>query len=402
MTHGKLILLTRPRALPEGAEGRNATGTTRKGLVKFWAGLVIVAAALIVGLGIKASRSTAAPAAPATTVTGRPALSVTAVQPELLDTPRALSANGSVAAWQEAVIGAEVSGLRLIDIRAQVGDKVKKGQVLAILDETRVSADIAQARAILAETEANLADARANAERAQRVIKSGAMSAQQVGQYLTGEKTAEARVQSAKAQLDLQSLRLRHTRVVATDDGVISARNATLGAVPAEGQELFRLIRQNRLEWRAEVTADELLKIKPGLDVTVAVPGAASVGGKVRAIGPTFDDQNRNALIYVDLPQGEQAGLRPGMFARGEFHLGASPALTVPQDALSLREGFSYVFRLGETRGAVAKVSQIKVQLGRRAGERVEILSGLDPQDRLVASGASFLGDGDSVKVVVK
>ncbi|QSA95823.1 efflux RND transporter periplasmic adaptor subunit [Methylococcus sp. EFPC2] len=370
-------------------------------MIKGKLGAAIAAVVLLVGLGIvlaPGGRSSATVSAPQT----RPALSVTLTRPERQEIPIALSANGSIAAWQEAVMGAEVSGLRLADIRAQVGDVVKKGQVLALLDDSRVAADVAQARAILAEADANLAEARANAERARRVIKSGAMSAQQVGQYLTGEKTAEARVQSAQAQLDIQLLRLRHTKVVAGDDGVISARNATLGAVPSEGQELFRLIRQNRLEWRAEVTADELLKIKPGLDVTVAVAGASTVSGTVRAVGPVLDAQNRNALVYVDLPQAGQAGLRPGMFARGEFQLGSSPALTVPQEALSLREGFSYVFRVGEASGDVAKVALVKVQLGRRAGDRVEIVSGLDPQDRLVASGASFLGDGDSVQVVAK
>jgi RND family efflux transporter MFP subunit len=354
---------------------------------------------LAAGLGMALGRGNLA-AAPAAPAQSRPALSVEVVQPEVRDLPLSLSANGSIAAWQEAVIGAEVGGLRLSEIHAQVGDTVRKGQVLAVFDQERVAADVAQAKAALAEAEANLAEARLNAERVHQVVDSGALSAQQVGQYLTGAKTAEARMRSAKAQLDLQLLRLRHVKVLASDDGVISGRSATLGAVAAEGQELFRLIRQNRLEWRAEVTASELLKLKPGVAATVEVPGAARVSGRVRMVGPTLDDQSRNALVYVDIPEAGQAGFRSGMFAHGEFHLGAQPGLTVPQAALSLREGFSYVFRLHDEKGGEARVSQVKVQLGRRTGDRVEIVSGLEPTDRLVAGGASFLTDGDIVRVV--
>jgi len=88
------------------------------------------------------------------------------------------------------------------------------------------------------------------------------------------------------------------------------------------------------------------------------------------------------------------------MFANGEFQLGVSTGLTIPQTALSLRDGFSYVFKLAEQNGDLAKVSQVKVQLGRRTEDSLEILSGLSPDDRLVAGGASFLADGDTVKVV--
>lgn len=361
-----------------------------------WPALILSA-----GLGIAVVRSVpSAPPVPATAPEPKPALNVEAIQPEMRDLPLVLTANGSVAAWQEAIIGAEVGGLRLVDIQAQVGDSVRKGQVLAVFDQERVAADVAQSRAALAEAEANLEEARLNAARVRQVVDSGALSDQQVGQYLTGEKTAEARMRSAKAQLDQQLLRLRHARVLAIDDGVISSRSAMLGAVAGEGQELFRLIRQNRLEWRAEVTAAELRWLKPGVEVSVEVPDTGQVLGKLRTVGPTLDDQSRNALVYVDLPGAGQAGFKPGMFAHGEFRLGTRPALTVPQTALSMREGFSYVFRLREDSGGLSRVGQIKVQIGRRDGDRVEIVEGLAPGDRLVAGGASFLTDGDTVRVV--
>jgi len=175
---------------------------------------------------------------------------------------------------------------------------------------------------------------------------------------------------------------------------VISARNATVGSLTQPGQELFRLIRGGRLEWRAEVPSADMARVRPGAVATLTAPGGESVKGTVRAVAPSIDPQTRNGLVYVDLPASPT--VRAGMFARGEFELGRSPALTLPQTAIVLREGFAYVFRLeGEDR-----VAQAKVVLGRRAGERIEIVSGLQADMRVVESGASFLADGDAVKVV--
>lgn len=351
--------------------------------------------AVVIGMAARGGRSVSAPSPPPL----RPSLNVEIVRPELRELPLALAANGSIAAWQETIISAEVGGLRLTEVQAQLGDSVHKGQVLAEFDPERVETDITQSQATVAEAEANLEDARLNVERAKQVADSGAMSAQQMTQYLTTAKTAEARCRSAKAQLAQQQRRLRHVKVLASDDGIIASRSATHGAVVAEGQELFRLIRQNRLEWRAEVTASELKKLKPGLKVTVEVPGTAQVTGKVRLVAPMVNERSRSALVYVDLPNAVQAGLRPGMFAHGEFHLGSQAGWVVPQTALSLRDGFSYVFRLSDD-GGQARANQVKVQLGRRMGDRVEITAGVTSGDRLVTEGAAFLDDGDIVKVV--
>lgn len=330
----------------------------------------------------------------------RAALSVAVIRPEKLDIVSSLTANGSIAAWQEAIIGAEVSDLRLQEIRVDVGEIVRKGQILAVFTDESVLADVALNKALLAEAEANLSEARLNADRARQAAGSSAFSAQQITQYFTREKTAAARVASAKAQLDSQLLRQKHTRVLASDNGIISSRTATLGAVATPGQELFRLIRQLRLEWRAEMTASEMAQLRPGLKVKVEVPNVAVVEGTIRFLAPTLDALSRNGLVYVDLPDATEKGLRPGMFAQGEFFLGTSVALTIPQSALSLREGFSYVFRLGHQAGDQAPVTQVKVELGRRTGDRFEVLAGLSQEDRLVASGAAFLADGDVVKVV--
>lgn len=323
----------------------------------------------------------------------RPALTVSTAQPQRTAVPVRLAANGNVAAWQEASIGAESNGLRLTDVRVNVGDVVKAGQVLATFSAETVQADVAQVRASLLEAQANAAEAAANADRARALQATGALSQQQIQQFTTAEKTAQARVEAAQATLNAQQLRLKYTQVVAPDSGVISARTATVGAVVGAGAELFRMVRKGRLEWRAEVTSTELRRIAPGAKVSVTAASGATAEGTVRMVAPTVDPQTRNALVYVDLPA--NADFRAGMFARGEFALGNSDALTVPQEALVVRDGFSYVFVVGPEQ----RVQQRKVQAGRRVADRVEVLTGLDANASVAVRGAGFLNDGDLVRV---
>ncbi|MBC7955964.1 MAG: efflux transporter periplasmic adaptor subunit, partial [Cytophagales bacterium] len=129
-----------------------------------------------------------------------------------------------------------------------------------------------------------------------------------------------------------------------------------------------------------------------------ATSGAAPVTGKVRMVAPTVDAQTRNGIVYVDLVTStkETSEVKAGMFARGEFDVGSSDALTLPQSAVVLRDGFSYVLKVGPD----AKVTQAKVGVGRRVGDRIEITSGLDASAKVVAAGGGFLSDGDTVKVV--
>lgn len=380
---------------------------------------VLALAAAFTGYHLTRSQTpdqSASPPSKATQTTARPALTVTTVQAVASRLPVKVEANGSIAAWQEASVGTESNALRLADVLVNVGDVVQRGQVLARFADDSVQADVAQARAGVAETSAQATEATANANRVRTLLNTGTFSGQQISQYLAAEQTALARVESAKAVLAAQLLRLKNTQVLAPDAGIISARSATVGAVVPAGTELFRLIRQGRLEWRAEMTASELASVVPGTPVEVVAANGARLSGKVRTVAPTVDPQTRSGLVYVDLPamgmkqatvptdrsqpSGAKGGLPksalPGMFARGEFQLGSTAALTVPQQAVVVRDGFSYVFRLN----ADQRVSQVKVRLGRRSGDRVEVVEGVDPDAVLIASGAGFLNDGDLVKVV--
>ncbi len=335
---------------------------------------------------------------PAEEETAKPALTVTTVQPSQASLPIRLTANGTITAWQEAIIGNESNGLKLTEVRVNVGDTVKRGQVLATFSPTSTKAEVAQARASLMEAEANAADAQNNAERAKTLETTGALSAQQINQYLTTAQTAKARAEAARATLEAQQLRLTQTEVLAPDDGVISSRSATVGAVVGAGTELFRMIRQGRLEWRAEVTSEELGRLAPGTMATIRAANGTEVKGKVRMIAPTVDTNNRVALVYVDLlpTPPKVPPVRAGMFASGAFELGVSNAITVPQQCVVFRDGFSYVFRLNQDN----RVTQIKILSGRRIGDRVEVTEGLAPEAVIVQSGAGFLNDGDLVHVV--
>jgi RND family efflux transporter MFP subunit len=358
----------------------------KKNGVGVWAGLGLWAAA--VGMVCAAEPTKSASAA-------KPSLTVTVITPQTASLAQKISANGNLAAWQEAIIGAEANGLKITDVRVNVGDRVQRGDVLATLQSDTLRAELAQAEAALAEATASAQEAKAQSDRARSLQQQGFFSNAQLSQTLAADASAQARVQSARAMVQLQTVRLTQTQVRAPDAGVISARQATVGSVVGAGTELFRLIRQGRIEWRAEVTAAEIGRIQVGSPVQVKAASGQLLQGKVRMVAPSVDAQTRNAIVYVDLPAATGSA-RAGMYAQGEIALGQSQALTVPQSAVVVRDGFSYVYTVGVDQ----KVSQLKVQTGRQSGDRVEVTSGLKADARVVASGGAFLNHGDTVRVV--
>ena len=355
-------------------------------------GLIVLAVAAVLGTTAfvvthKPTQTTAA------AKTSNPVMAVVLATPSQQSWPLILQANGPIAAWQEGIVSAETGGLRIMSLHADVGDQVKRGQLLAELAQDSVNADLRKYEAALASARASLAQAHADAERARAVKGSGAISEQQVSSYLNTEQTAQANVDSAQAQLDAQRVTLAHTRVTAVDDGIISSRTATLGKVVSSGEELYRLVRQNRFEWRAELDAQQLPRVRPGQLAVITTPGGSEIRGKVRIAAPTLATDTSRAYVYVSLPVSSAA--RAGMYASGRIELGEQAALTVPQSAVVLRDGMSYVFEVGADNHAVRR----KISTGRRQGDRVEVLSGITPQAQLVASGAAFLSDGDLVSI---
>lgn len=332
----------------------------------------------------------------ATAQAAAPALTVQVTRPERRTWPVDVPASGWLKPWQEAVIASEIGGQRIKAIFVDVGSVVKKGQLLAQLTDASIRNDIAQQTASVDQAQAALDQAQSDADRARRVTGSGALSQQAITQYEIAVRTAKAKLASAKAGLASAQLALSETRITAVDDGIISSRSAALGAVAGAGQELFRMIRQGRIDWHAEVPLRYVPRIKPG-DAAVIPSEFGTLHGAVRLIAPTASATSGRVTVYVALNRGAGAPHPPsGIFVSGRIELGQSPALTVPASAIVERDGYSYVFAM---KGADT-VTRKRVETGRRQGDRVEVTAGLAADARVVVAGGAFLSDGATVKVV--
>ena len=352
----------------------------------------LLALALLAACGNKEAEKQSVATNATPTDTARAALTVALISPSAAPITRSIQADGNISAWQEANVGAEMMG-RIESVKVQVGDKVKRYQELARFSTSVESADHGQMVAAAAQASATYAEAKAAAERAHKLKDQGFMGEQMLTQYDTQAATAKARMEQANAARDANALRLANGVVRATADGTISRVNAVAGSIVPAGTELFRLIQDGRLEWRAQVTAAEMNRIQPGMKASVSLGDGLHLAGKVRSIAPTVDAQNRTGLVYVDLDPSAYA--RAGMYVGGQIESGQSTAFLLPQTALVLRDGFSYVMQVDETN----RIKQPVVQLGQRQGEQIEILSSLPPQARVVASGAAFLNEGDKVRI---
>ena len=323
----------------------------------------------------------------------RPVHSVSLVTPKVEMWPDQIEAQGNIMPWQETRVGTEIGGLRLVSVLANVGDIVKKGQVLARLNPAPVEADLEAVNAQLMETQAALAQAVATLDRAKRLAPSGGVSQQELTLYETQKQTAEARVNAARAQGKTQRLRLESATLTAPDDGIISSRLAAEGAIVQAGSELFRLIRQGRLEWRAEVKGEMLLKLSVGQEVMIKNPYGPDVKGRVRQLSPTIDLTTRNGLAYVDLPL--DTNLKAGLFLSGTLAIAKRKALVLPSSAVLSVGGSSRVFKVN----ADNRIETVEVQTGRVKDDRIEISSGLDGQERVIARDLDLLKSGDLVNV---
>lgn len=312
-----------------------------------------------------------------------PAMTVTIAIPREVNWPITLNVYGVITPWQEANISAQIGGYQIIDVFVNVGDVVKKGQILASFDRSLLLAD-------QAELIANVEQAAANLQQVNALQNGNTISEKDVLQAQTQAKIADAAL--AKNQLQV-----KYTHVLAPDNGVISARSATLGAVPPVGQELFQMIRQQRLEWRGEVTPSQFHRIKTGQTVRLALPDGTATNAIIRQKSPLFDNGTRLATVYADIFFKDQAVA--GMYVAGSVELGNSNAIVVPAKSVIIRDGRNYVLSVSDLKNT-AKVSLRAVSIGRRYGTEVEIISSLDNVEHVVVKGAGFLSDGDMVRIV--
>lgn len=305
-----------------------------------------------------------------------------------------LRLSGSIAPWEEVRLGVELSGYRVQSVLVETGAIVKRGDVLLKLDARLLDMERAQAEAQLAQAKANMELAVANGKRARDMLAKKVISTQQAEEWMAGEKTTAAAVQVAAAAVDAARLRQDFAVLRAPHDGVIAVRSVDPGQVVNPGDVLMTLVRDGRLEWRAEVTEANLLAINPGQTISLKCPDGSDVTGTVRTRSPGLDARTRTGLVYADLP--DPKGLRAGMFAEGAITLGETASLRVPSGALLLRDGFAYVYVIDQD----SKARERRVELGDRQQGWVEIRTGLTAGERIVSKGAAFIGDGDAVRVV--
>lgn len=355
---------------------------------------IAIAVCLIVGAVVALQMKPAGVAGPADAASTPSALTVELVAPESRDWPQTLSASGAVAAWEDIVVSPETGGLRIEELRANVGDRVAKGQLLARLADATVRAELAKQQALVAQAEATLQQAAGNLRRAQSVDVAGALAPQKLDEYRATEATAQASLASARADLQSVQLKLAQTRITAPDDGVVASKAGVVGNVASVGTELYRLIRQGRIEWRAELDAQQLTQVRAGQSAQVQLPGGgAAVAGTVRLVSPTLSTSTGRGIAYVSLDA--KGSARAGTFASGSIALERRQALTLPEAAVVQRDGRAYVFLVD----AGGKAASRPVATGRRQDGRVEIVSGIEPTARVVARGGAFLADGTPVTV---
>ncbi|MCB1445993.1 MAG: efflux RND transporter periplasmic adaptor subunit [Rhizobiaceae bacterium] len=355
------------------------------------------------------------------TETNLPAIRVTeARERTLVDR---IIVTGTVQAVEEVYVQPQVDGLRIEDLKADIGDTVKAGQVLAtlatdalVLQKSQLLANRAKVEAVGAQLEAQLIEAQANeaeairqAERAERLVRSKAVAVAQAEQLRATATASTARVNSARqailaskadvkvidAQIDDIDLRLARTEVKTTVGGVISARTAKIGAIAAgAGNPLFTIIRDNAIELNADVAEGDLLKLKPGQKVNMTVAGTSTrVEGTVRTVDPVINATTRLGTVKISIDDPDIA--RIGMYASAEVIVSERKVLSLPLTAVTAEDGGMVVRRVVD-----GVVTMTKVGTGVQDGDFVEIAEGLKAKDIVVEKAGAYVRNGDRVSPV--
>lgn len=379
--------------------------------------------------GVLAALATAGPAIapllaadnPADAVRKPPSISVaTAERREIV---RTLDVTGTILPRQEAQIGTDLNGMIVQELLVDRGDRVVRGDVLAVLDRSVLDTQLAQADANRAQAEASVAQVAAQIadaeigvrqaeealERARELQKRGVAAQAQLDNAINAHDSARAKLVSsqkalaaAEAQLGVIDAQRRNvlvqigkTEVRAPADGLVLARNATLGGVvSAAGGALFRLAIDGELELVAEVAETLLPLLGPGMPVAVTVAGAeASMRGHVRSIDPEVDQKLRMGRIRIALEGDSPA--RAGNFARGVVEIARGQSVSVPSGAVVFRGREAFLQKVVDGR-----VATVPVTLGLRDGRYVQVLKGLSEGDDIVSRAGTFVADGDRVTPV--
>lgn len=320
---------------------------------------------------------------------------VSVIEVRLQDIADIVTFSGAIAARDEAAISAEGEGGRVAALYAEVGDRVKAGEVLAKLDNSLVAPAVASLEASLQESKANAAVAQADYRRAQAVASIGALSAQEIERRGAAAVAAESKVQVVSAQLAEARARLRRTEVRAPFDGIVLTRGAEVGQLAGPGgAPLFRLGRVGAIEMRGNVAERDLPQLAVGQSARVRVTGVdRAFEGKVRLIGAVIDPQTRLGSVRISLPA--ERDLRPGAFARGEIDVGSASRPLLPQTAVMSDEAGNFVLIVD----AKDHVERRAVRVAGARADGVVLAEGLAGGERVVATAGPYLRTGEAVRV---
>lgn len=324
-----------------------------------------------------------------------PQIQVTTSIAKQADWAISIPAQGEILPWEVAIISAKTNGVGATQIAVLEGDKVTKGQVLATFDNRLLTAELAQAKASLALASANEQLAATNLKRVQQLKQKRTISEQEFDQIASQAAAANANKAQANAAVMLANIRLSDATLIASEDGKILERNLELGQVPALGAPLFRILRDHKLEWVAEIDAADLAQVDINFSAEVKLANEQVVKGHVRSISPQLTSGARIAKVRVLLDG--TPNIPVNTYASGRINIGQSNAVIIPAASLVIKDGKTWVFRVKNMHA-----EQVAVSIGRRQQNELEILAGVQAGDVLVLEGAGFLNNGDKVATQAK
>lgn len=306
--------------------------------------------------------------------------------------PRVVTASGSVSAWEEVPIGAETGGLVATAVLVDEGSYVRQGQPLVQLNTALLSAAVRQQQAALQTAQANAARDDAALDRAQQLKDRGFLSQASLDTALANQRSSQAGVAQARATLAQSQTQLSQATIRAPVSGLIISRSVTRGQIVASGTELFRMVRDGRLELDAQVPETDLPLIRAGMTAAITSDQAGETSGSVRIVTSEVDPETRLGIARIALAS--NSGLKPGMFASARIDVGSQPGVTVPTASVLYRDNRAGVFIL-QTNNTVRF---IPVTVVNRSADRTAVAN-VQPGARIVVSGAGFLNEGDRVTV---
>ena len=316
---------------------------------------------------------------------------VTVQSATLQNLARTVTASGTVSAWEEVPVGAETGGLTATAVYVDEGAYVRQGQALVQMNDALLRAQLRQQQAGVQTAEANAARDDAALGRAQELKNRGFLSQAGLDTALANQRSSQANLASARAALSETQTRLSQATIKAPVSGLVISRSVTRGQIISAGTELFRIVRDARLELDAQVPETELALIRTGQEATVSSDQVGETTGRVRIVTPEVNAETRLGLARIAL---SGSGFRPGMFARARINVGDQPAVTVPTPSVLYRQNRPGVFVLRSDNTVRFQIVTVVARNGARTA-----VTGLNAGAQVVVDGAGFLSEGDRVTV---